>query len=422
MAYERLQSFIAYLRDNKQMSQKEIVQAVKVMNQLDRRFGQLGLMKGYLTPEAINKITLAQTQLDLKFGEIAVQLGYINEKQAEELLRIQRDELFAFVQATVTAGIMPLPKIVEKVKDYMLGNPLAAGQKPQAKPSVLSEKIRETLKKIKGVAPLPQVVTKVMRMLDDPTISMEDVAKVIMLDVGLSSTLLRIVNSAFYGLRSRATTVTQTLVVLGSKKIKELVLVAGIMEKFKTIPKKYAEAFWLKSIYRGQWSKQIATLFKVEDLDAMFINGLVLDIGELMIIDQCPEEYNQIREKVTAGMPQSQAEREVLGGTHADISAFLFGFWKFPAQTIQCGMLHHHTVIDLMKVKNLTNEVYITNLAAAISDIDQSLDAYEYTERIGKLCADYASLLKKDLSALEDMHADVEIAVKELSNMMMSAA
>lgn len=422
MAYERLQSFIAYLRDSKYMSQQQIVQAVKVMNQLDRRVGQLGLMKGYLTPEAINKVILAQTQLDMKFGEVAVQLGYINEKQSEELLRIQRDELFAFVQATVTAGIMPLPQIVDKVKEYMLKNPVAAGQKPQPKPSALSEKIRETLKKIKGVAPLPQVVTKVIRMLDDPSISMEDVAKVIMLDVGLSSTLLRIVNSAFYGLRSRATTVTQTLVVLGSKKIKELVLVAGIMEKFKNIPKKYAEAFWLKSIYRGQWSKQISTLFQIEDLDAMFINGLVLDIGELMVLDQCPEEYNQIKDKMEAGMPQTQAEREVLGGTHADISAFLFGFWKFPALTIQCAMMHHHAVYDLMKVKNLSNEVFITNLAAAISEIDLNLDAYEYTEKIGKLCADYASLLKKDMAALEDMHGDVEIAVKELTNMLMTAA
>ena len=105
MSIERLQSFIGHIRSGKLMEQGEIIRVVRQMNQLDRRVGAIGMLRGYIKPETACVITLAQITINKKFLEIAIDMGYLNDTQTKDILRLQSDELFSFSQAAVMAKV-----------------------------------------------------------------------------------------------------------------------------------------------------------------------------------------------------------------------------------------------------------------------------------------------------------------------------
>lgn len=421
MNIQLLQSFIGYVRTNKMLEQGDIIRTVRQMQQLDRRIGQLAMIRGFMTPEQVSKVMLAQTQINKKFVEMAIEMGYINSDKGDEIIRLQRDDLFAFSQSAVLAGVKTLPEMVGLLKSFLASNPAQtaapADEKKDSKPAGLGVNIRSTLQKIKGIAPLPGVVTKVVEMLDDPKMSMDKVGKVLTMDPGLVTALLRIVNSAFYGLRSQAKNITQALVILGTKKIKELVLVAGIMQKFKDIPKEEAELFWNRSILAAQWCKELAAFHKLPDIDLMFINGFIHNIGELVVFQHFPAEHEQLQKLKAAGGDALQAERQVLGGTHADISSFLFEIWQFPATVIQGAMVHHHALVQIEQMSSIKKEAMIVHFAAAIIDIDSQIDPFEYMAKLGALALTYQKALPMEGFSVEDTAVNVRTAAENLKSM-----
>lgn len=420
MNVQLLQTFIGYLRSNKLMEQASIIAAVRQMQQLDRRIGQLAMLRGFLTPEQVSKVMLSQTHINKKFAELAVEMGYLDSAKGDEIIKLQRDDLFAFSQSVVAAGVKTLPEMIALLKPFLANNPIQASagdDKKDGKPAGLTVNIRANLQKIKGISPLPGVVTKVTQMLDDPKTSMEAVGKVIMMDPGLVTTLLRIVNSAFYGLRSQAKTITQGLVILGTKKIKELVLVAGIMEKFKDLPKDEASRFWNRGILAAQWSKELGAYLKLADVDLLFINGFIHNIGELIVFQHFPAEYQQIWKLREGGMDPITAERQVLGGTHADISAFLFEIWQFPPTVIQGAMIHHHPMAQIEQMSSIKQESLIVHLAASLVDINTEMDPFEYMAQLGAVIQRYEKKLKLDGLVVEDMAVNVRTAADNLKKM-----
>ncbi|OGH61428.1 MAG: hypothetical protein A3G34_05445 [Candidatus Lindowbacteria bacterium RIFCSPLOWO2_12_FULL_62_27] len=422
MNIQTLQTFIAHLRTNKLMEQEKIIRAVKAMQQLDRRIGQLAMLRGFLTPEQVSKVMLSQTQVNKKFIELAVEMGYIDNTKGDEILRLQRDELFSFAQAAVSAGVATLPEMVGLLKPFMAALPAQAAAPAGAgpgdgKPAGLKGDIRKNLQKIKGIAPLPGVVTKVSQMLDDPKTSMEAVGKVITIDPGLVTTLLRIVNSAFYGLRSQAKTVTQALVVLGTKKVKELVLVAGVMQKFKDIPPEEAARFWDRAIAAAQWCKEVGTFLKIPDVDMLFINGFIHNVGELAIYQHFPAEHEEIVKLKSSGTDPLVAERQVLGGCHADIGSFLFEIWQFPPVVIQGAMIHHYPIGQIEQMKSIKPEAMIVHLAATLTGLDSDIDPYEYMAKIGSLADPYRARLGLQNLVVEDIAVTVRDKTEEMKKM-----
>lgn len=415
MNVQLMQAFIGYLRTHKLMEQTDIIKVVKHMQQLDRRVGAYAMARGFVTPENVSKIVLQQTVVNKRFCELGVEMGHITTEQSNDLLRIQKDDLFAFCQTAVIAKVRSLPDMIGYLKPFLAANkPTSADGAPEDAPAKMGANIRQVLQKIKGVAPLPGVVTKVIEMLDDPKTTMESVGKVIIMDAGLATTLLRIVNSAFYGLRSQAKNLTQALVILGTKKIKELVLVAGVMHKFRDVPADKAKVFWERSLNAAQWMKELGAAHKVPDVDIMFINGFIHNVGELIILQHFAAESNEIHALIAGGMDQTSAERKVLGATHADISAFLFEVWQFPPAVIQGAMIHHMPISTLAQMKTIRPEAIIVNLASRIVDIDPQMDPFERVAKLNEILPEYQSVLKFENLVIEDMMVSVQKNVGEL--------
>lgn len=397
MSLAKLQRFIQYLRANNVMAQDDVLRAVRQMSAFDRRLGQLGAFRGFIQPDQINTILLEQSRTGGMFGECAGRLNLMTSQQIGLLLKLQKDDLFLFAQAAVTQKLTTTDKIVTQIKTFLGANPDVA-KEPEAPPSEekagLDRQVRTILKNIEEISPLPASAQRAVVMLDDPEVNLDKVGEVLSLDPGLTSTLLRVVNSAFYGLREKITTVTKALVVLGIKKLRQLVIAAAVMQKFQSVPPAFAQKFWENAVRTGQWTKALGEHRGTGEVDELFICGLLHNIGQLVSMQYFRPMQTKVDELVNAGKKPIDAEKVVLGGTHADIGGYLFNLWQMPKSTIQSTMLHHHDFQLLVNTPNLTESVYVVHMASAICEMDPNLDAFGYSEQLEKIGKIYREPLK----------------------------
>jgi HD-like signal output (HDOD) protein len=134
----------------------------------------------------------------------------------------------------------------------------------------------------------------------------------------------------------------------------------------------------------------------------------------MVVIQYFPNEYKQIQAQVKAGKSQNEAERQAIGGTHADIGAFVFGMWQLSSDTVQSAMFHHHPLALIDQVKDLSKHAIILNLSVAIADGVTDVDSFEGMARSEQLYEQYKPLLGDVDIDVGAIYTRVEAAVKEL--------
>lgn len=419
MSLAQLQSFIGHIRQNKIFEQGEIIRVVKQMVQIDRRIGLLAVSRGYLKPEQVNVILSALLRkIELKFGEAAMQMNLMTKPQVDEMLILQKNDLYVFSQAAIMQKIATAEKMAGILKNYLTVAPQIDEPATESKEGVITgRKVREVLQNVQSVAALPGPAQKVLSMLQDPDADIDKVAKMISLEPTLVSTILRIVNSAFYGMRAKINTVSQAMVILGLKKIRQIILTAGVMEKFQDIPVNEALKIWDHSILTGQWAKEIAGKLTFKETEEMFISGLVHNVGELVIMQYFQNERRRIKELTAAGKTQLEAERASMGGTHADLAGFVFELWQLSPETIQSAMFHHHPFALLDQIPNLSKHAILLNLAVALADLDPQMDPFEAIARSELIYDGYKPLLGNIDIDIGALFTRVDSAVKDLKKM-----
>jgi HD-like signal output (HDOD) protein len=203
-------------------------------------------------------------------------------------------------------------------------------------------------KKLADLPPLPAVVTKIMQTVNSPDTSAEELNKLIVMDQGLSSKILRIVNSAYYGFPKRISTVTHAVVILGFNTVRNLVLgvsAFGLLTQ-KSMPYGLNRMkFWEHSIATAVAGSIIAKkrLARVRTApEEAFIGGLLHDLGALFLDSYFPVQYAvamafAARESKSAG----DAEALVLGIDHLMVGKRIAEFWNFPPHIVAMLGSHH---------------------------------------------------------------------------------
>jgi HD-like signal output (HDOD) protein len=203
-------------------------------------------------------------------------------------------------------------------------------------------------KKLADLPPLPVVVTRIMQTINNPNTSADDLNRLISLDQSLSSKILRIVNSAYYGFPKRISTITHAVVILGFNTVRNLVL--GV-SAFGMLTQKNSQS----GLNRSQlWEHSVACavaaslLAKKKNprtrsvIEEAFIGGLLHDIGKLFLDCYFPMQYTvtlacAAKEKSTI----LAAEQHVLDIDHAFIGRKIANQWNFP-NMLTAGIGAHH--------------------------------------------------------------------------------
>jgi len=216
---------------------------------------------------------------------------------------------------------------------------------------------------IEDLPTLPKVFYNISTLLENPKVSASDVTKQISKDPALTAKILRIVNSAFYGLPQKISTLTQAIVILGFSTVKNLVLASSVSDFFahKIRLKFDMEKLWYHSLGTGIISRLIAVHAGDARPQEAFIGGLLHDVGKVVLCKYEPERFKKVLRIVeTENELIYKAEERVFGFTHTDIGAFVATKWNLPPQLV-AGIEFHHTPRQC--AENVRKQVAIVHLA-----------------------------------------------------------
>jgi putative nucleotidyltransferase with HDIG domain len=214
---------------------------------------------------------------------------------------------------------------------------------------------------------MPTIAAKVMQIVNDPHSSAEDVAKFISRDVALTSKVLRLANSAFYGIPRTISSVNSAIVILGFNTIRSLVLSASVLKVFPAKPGLVAfdrKAFWKHSFMVGIASRMVAQIYrkkKLVDMETAFSAGLLHDIGKIILEQFSNDDYLPVLKAAKdQGIPLYMAEKAMLGMSHADVSGMLVDKWQMPNE-LKGPIVNHHSPMEDKASQDMACIVHYAN-------------------------------------------------------------
>lgn len=231
--------------------------------------------------------------------------------------------------------------------------------------------IQELISKTSNLISLPEVSLRVNNMANDPDSTAEDMGKVISQDPALVARMLKIANSAYYGSSTDVDTITRAIAILGTNKIRDLVLSTAASQAFDGIPNDLIsmQDFWHHSLYCGILAQILAksSTKKIES-ESIFISGLLHDIGQLVMFNQSPEKSHEAILLLMEGSQELstfEAERHVFGFDHAQVGAALVNKWKLPKLIAECVAFHH----EPENAQDYPAEVALISIANAVAGL-----------------------------------------------------
>jgi putative nucleotidyltransferase with HDIG domain len=276
--------------------------------------------------------------------------------------------------------------------------------------------LREIVSQIDSLPTLPAIYVELVKELKAEDASIDRVGTIISKDIGLTTKILKTVNSSFFGLRQQIIHPAKAVSMLGLDLIKAIVLTSGTFDKFKHVkaPGFSLERMWEHAMLTGAFAKIIAQEGRLDrqDADIAFMAGLLHDIGKLLIAAYFPNDFaviHKLAEKIS--IPIVEAEAKVIGTNHSCVGAYLLGLWGLPEAILDATAFHHSQNNWSAAKLNPAAIIHIANaLAECGEDIHQSegiiegLD-YEYLKKAGLLTS-----LQKWKAACSDHIADSNTA------------
>lgn len=220
---------------------------------------------------------------------------------------------------------------------------------------------------------LPQIFIELRQVINNPSSSASDLARVISRDTAISAFMLRMVNSAFYSFPSKIDTISRAVAVIGTRQLSTLALGTSIMDMFKGIPNKAIdlELFWRHSFACATISQELAQMFKETSPERSFVAGLLHDIGRPVLIMALPE-----RALAASDISRDQksqlyrAERVTTGFDHAQLGGMLLRKWNLPFALVSAVLYHHN--YDKAKKYPTAQYVYFANIITKVLGIGVS--------------------------------------------------
>ena len=245
---------------------------------------------------------------------------------------------------------------------------------------------------------LSVTVTKVLEVCDKPNTSPNDLNQIISLDPVLTGQVLKLINSAYYSLPNRVTSLTRAIIMLGLNTVKNLALSTAVLgsvgqeESFQHLP---IDLFWTHSLGTGVAAKTLAVHLGVSklELEEYFVGGLLHDLGKIPLSSCFGEKYKAALDAVkNEHQPLHEAETRILGLNHLLVGQMIAEKWRLP-DTISDSLAHHHQpAAAAEKNRRLVTIVGLANIFANKYEIGSAGELYR------KTAAETAILKALDLS------------------------
>jgi len=235
------------------------------------------------------------------------------------------------------------------------------------------EEILDLVSKMDNLPRLPQVAIKLMEISMDDRTSAKGIADIVMEDPAITAYLLKLINSPFYGLREKVTTVSHGIALLGVDVVKNVVLSLAVLDimKNKKAKNPALRQYWENSLYTAIAARLFAQQVSYPAPEKVFIAGLLADLGSLILWEIDPILYRKVLRKDNGGRgDRSAAEKAFYGLDHREAGMALAQVWNLPEEYTGVISLYHN--LDMLAdledeaIRSLGEFVHLGSVVASI--------------------------------------------------------
>lgn len=278
----------------------------------------------------------------------------------------------------------------------------------------------EVLKKVGTLPPLPNTAIKLMSLINDPRSSVQDMVEIIKYDAAVTGQVLRLCNSAFFGLSRTVSSLQEAMSCLGMVKVLQVVMAVHTNSMLSRKQIGYGlerGMLWRHSVGVALAASAIGQRVDDNKVNLMFTAALLHDIGKVVLNEHVAAEFLEIVRRVNVErMSFVEAENHVLGFSHAEIGARVAETWQLPESIVRC-LRYHHDPGALDPPDQLVDVVYLANAMCRFLGI--GLGQEDSGRRIDEAVLNRRGIDKGDV---ESIGAQTLEELKKVEEMFASAA
>ena len=211
---------------------------------------------------------------------------------------------------------------------------------------------------------MPQAGIKLRALLAKEDASTDEIEKILRHDPGLAANVLRLANSAFFGVPRKVETLRHAITLLGVKRFAQIAVSASMSKNMDKAVEGYDLSpgeLWLHSIAVANTAEALSRKKNLAKMDDVFTPALLHDMGKLILGKFVKQERQELEHITGQGVHLDVAEHMVLGINHAEIGALILARWSFPEDIVNAVRWHHNP--DRNKKPTTKSDItYLSNL------------------------------------------------------------
>lgn len=242
-----------------------------------------------------------------------------------------------------------------------------------------SDAMIKRLNEIRDIPTLPIIAIEINRMLDRDDTTIETLSHEIEKDPSIASKVLRLVNSPFFGVRFKVTTIRDGVVLLGFDSVRNIVVSLSLVKAFSGVLSQHGfniTQFWGHSIAVAMTSKKLSELARIGEPECCFTAGLLHDIGKIILSQYFSEMFESIMVKsINENISYIESEKSFTLFGHDKAGGFLAEKWKLPLHLVDVIRFHHSlsprsSNINLVKIVHASDSI-VKTLSLSANFIDE---------------------------------------------------
>ncbi len=242
--------------------------------------------------------------------------------------------------------------------------------------------VPQILRSLKNLPPFPMVAQRTLLLLNKPEVNIQELVEIVKFDPAITANILRISNSAYFGLRREIHSLHQALLLLGTQELLKIIIASGATRVFAAPTPGYfteRQGLWRHSVSCGLMVDVLCRELSLPDKATGFTAGLMHDIGKVVLSLFVEQKFHEIMEVVEKqGVSFQAAEKIILGVDHAEMGGEMARMWDFPDR-LRLAITYHHIDKPEAYTDDLILLVYLADILCLMFGQDLGTDGLAYT-------------------------------------------